>query len=312
MTVLKLDHVITTTKVADIDSHLDDYRKAGFAPVEYTVRLDPGLRNGFIALGPEYVEFAWVEDNDQFAQASAANPILAALTTTPRPFRISFVADDVKTVHDDWTARGYNLPPIQSFKPRDAHPDSQPLWSLFDIPPSILPGAWFVVEQYHRRREGVMREMSVSPNTIYAMVGVTFVSNVPKEQATRWRDVFNLAEPLQREEGIVEVRLQPHVFIWMTPEKYHEKYRLEWKFANHPFGEIAILHLYATDLEKVIAMLREAGRETVSLYDDLIGREGTLVLPDIRDGLTFLVTEYSIQTWLDERTSITGEYLEVI
>ena len=86
MAKLKLDHVITSTNIASIDVHLDDYRKAGFLPVEYTVRLDPGLRNGFIAIGPEYVEFAWVENADEFNRAAVANPILAALRAIPRPF----------------------------------------------------------------------------------------------------------------------------------------------------------------------------------------------------------------------------------
>ena len=311
MANLKLDHVITSTRVANIDAYLDEYRKAGFLPVDYTVRLDPGLRNGFIAIGPEYVEFAWIEDDDQFNQAAAANPVLAALAATPRPFRISFVTDDVKAVHDEWTERGYDLPPIQLLKPRDAPPDASPLWSLFDIPPSILPGAWFVVEQYHRHREGVVWEISISPNTIYAMVGITLVSNVPREHAAQWQDVFDLAELLQREEGIVEVRLEPHVFTWMTPEKYREKYRLPWKFASHPFGEIAILHLYASSLEKVQEMLHKAGREIAPIGNDRIGGEGILILPDMRDGLTFSVTECPVQDWLDERTAITGEHIKV-
>ncbi len=312
MAKLKLDHVITSTNIASIDVHLDDYRKAGFLPVEYTVRLDPGLRNGFIAIGPEYVEFAWVENADEFNRAAVANPILAALRAIPRPFRISFVTEDISAVHDEWTARGYDLPPIQSLKPQDAQPDDLPLWSLFDIPPSILRGVWFVVEQYHRHREGGMQEISMSPNTIYAMVGITFVSNVPGEQAARWRDVFALAEPVQREEGIVEVRLGPHVFTWMTPEKYQDTYRLPWEFANHPFGEIAILHLHANSLEKAHEMLYKAGRETAPISSDLIGGDGILILPDIRDGLTFLVTECPVQDWLDERTSITGEHIRVI
>ncbi len=312
MANLKLDHVIISTNAANIDICLDEYRKAGYLPSEYTTRFDPGLRNGFIYFGPEYVEFVSVEDEDQFNQAAAADPLMGKLRAAPRPFRISFVVDDIQTVYDDWTARGYALPPIQLLKPRDAQPESPPLWSLFDIPPSILSGAWFVVEQYLTRPKEIVQEVLTPPNTIYAMGGITFVSNMTRERAAQWRDVFDLAEPVQREEGIFEVRLEPHFFIWMTPEKYQEKHKTSWNFASHPFSEIAILHLYANDLQKAQEMLREAGREIVPLDNDLIGGEGILISPDSRDGLTFVVTEYSIQNWLDERISITGEHIKVI
>lgn len=67
------------------------------------MRHDPGLRNGFITIGPEYLEFLWVEDEALFAAAPQEE---RELRTPPRPFGIGIEAADVAAVRDAWVARG--------------------------------------------------------------------------------------------------------------------------------------------------------------------------------------------------------------
>lgn len=121
MTNIRFDHFLTYTNAANIDDYLKEYAAQGFIPHEQTVRHDPGLRNGFIGIGSEYVEFLWVEDETLFAAGDAEHRLLR---TACRPFSIGMIADDVQAVHDDWTARGYSVPAVWSKAPRDATPDT--------------------------------------------------------------------------------------------------------------------------------------------------------------------------------------------
>lgn len=79
--------------------------------------------------------------------------------------------------------------------------------------------------------------------------------------------------------------------------------------APHPCGEIAILHLLASDLRKVKSMLEGAGRKTTLLSTN--DREELFVEPDPRDGFAFLVQEGSVNAWLPERMNRTGERIEI-
>ena len=62
MSAIRFDHLITFTSATSIDDHLKEYVAQGFVPHAQTVRHEPGLRNGFVSLGPDYLEFWWVED----------------------------------------------------------------------------------------------------------------------------------------------------------------------------------------------------------------------------------------------------------
>src|SRR5574337_1174583 len=102
MLTVRADHFSTYIRTSHIDSYLAEYRNAGFSVAEQTVRHDPGLRNGFVLLGPEYLEFSWVEDEAAFAQG---HPAHAMLRQALRPWSIGLVTDDAQALHQAWTAR---------------------------------------------------------------------------------------------------------------------------------------------------------------------------------------------------------------
>jgi hypothetical protein len=160
------DHLFTFTSATSIDDYLDEYLVQGFLTHEQTVRHPPGLRNGFVSLGPDYLEFWWVEDEAQFALASMEQQ---AFRTGRHPFGIGMIAPNVQAVHDDWRACGYAVPPVSSRAPRDAPADAPPAWSFQDIPRELLPGCLCFALTYHGRSPAEHIAVRVGPNTIVAL-----------------------------------------------------------------------------------------------------------------------------------------------
>ncbi|HEX9988237.1 MAG TPA: hypothetical protein VGE45_07155 [Chloroflexia bacterium] len=58
-------------------------------------------------------------------------------------------------------------------------------------------------------------------------------------------------------------------------------------------------------------MLDAAGRAVTRLPDKRTGVDTLYVSPDPRDGFTFAITQRPAQEWLNERTAVTGENLEL-
>ena len=306
MTSIRFDHFMTYTSAPDIDGYLKEYAAQGFLPREKTVRHNPGLRNGFVFIGPEYLEFCWVEDEALFAEAEAEKKLLRA---TPRPCAIGMIAGDVQAVHDDWMARGYSIPQVSSTAPRDAPADAPPAWSFQEIPSELLPGAWSFALTYHMRPKDEATQIRIGPNTIYAISGVTFVSSEPEARATNWRDLLAPEEAVDESGNGFQVWIGPHRAMWVAPEEYQAAYGLDWTPFPYPVGELAILHLLASDLRVVKTMTEEAGRRTCPVL--VGGEEELLIAPDARDGLVFAVRQRPIEMWLRERTGRTGERLEL-
>jgi hypothetical protein len=313
---IRFDHFITYTSAADIDDYLKEYAAMGFVPLERTVRHEPGLRNGFVRFGPEYIEFCWVEDEALFEDADEEEKLLRA---APRPFGLGIVSDEVQAVHDDWTARGFSVPEVSSKAARDAPPDSPPVWSFQVIPDELLPGASCFVLTYHLRPRDQVMEIKIAPNSVYAISGVTLVSAEPEARAACWRDLLAPGEPVLQTESGFQVWIGAHWARWMTAGDYEASYGLNWSpnllagpnlvGAPHPIGEMAILHLLASDLGIARSTLEQAGRKTTAVP---VGREdGLLVAPDARDGFVFVLRQQPPETWLRERVERTGEKLRL-
>lgn len=301
MANIRFDHFITYSSAVNIDDYLKEYTAQGFLPGESTVRHDPGLRNGFIALGPDYIEFCWVEDEDLFAEADAEEKELRA---SPRPFGIGMIADDVNDVHADWTARGYSVPEVWSKAARDASPDTPPAWSFQDFPDGLLPGADCFVLTYHTRPKGVEKNIKIHPNTVFAISGVTFVSTEPEARAMCWRDLLAPGGQVVQSDLGFEASIGPHRALWMTPGTYQSTHGLDWTPASHAHGEIAVLHLFASNLATAKKMIEQSGKQVFSI--EVEDHEELLITPDARDGFVFTIRQQSTEIWSQERMARTG------
>lgn len=306
MTDIHLDHFITYTDAGSIDDYMRTYELLGFLPDRKTVRHEPGLRNRFIFIGPEYLEFCWVEDEALFARATAGEKLFRAAS---RPYGLGLIAADVHAVHADWIQRGYPVPEVISKAPRDAGPDAPPLWSFQDIPPGLLPGVWSFVLTYHARKQDDFKEIQVHPNTIYAVSGITLVAEQPESRATCWRDLLVPDEKVIQSASGYEIVIAPHRVRWMTPDIYRSTFDFDWVEAPHPTGELAVLHLLATDLDIVRQRSEQAGRGIFSSRID--GMDELVIAPDKRDGFMFSIRQYPFAWWVQERATITGERYEL-
>lgn len=306
MVSIQFDHFLTHASAANLEEYLREYAEQGFTPNDRTVRHEPGLRNGFVFFGLEYIEFCWVEDENLFA---AADEEQRSFRTASRPFGMGLIAQDVHAVHDDWTARGHPVPDVWSKAPRDAAPDAPPVWSFQDVPPGLLPGVSAFVLTYHRRKRDDIRKVIIHPNTTYALSGVTFVSPEPESRAWQWRNVLAPDEQVISSTTGFDVQIGPHRASWMSPDAYHATFERQWEPAPHPHGELAVLHLLAIDLQTVKGMLESAGRQVRNI--SINGREELFVEPDPRDGFAFAVREQPVETWLQERMDQTEEKIEV-
>ncbi|HEX9988236.1 MAG TPA: VOC family protein [Chloroflexia bacterium] len=253
MTTVKFDHFITSIGDEQIDPYLEEYREAGFQVEERTVQHHPGLLNGFIHLGPEYLEFVSVEDEELFEQGAdtAPFPDIRNLRAAQRPFAIGIVSDDVQVLHDTLIERGYDVPEVTSGRPRGAEPGAQPVWSFQALPPT-LEGALCFALTYHSRSKDTPRKVRIAPNTTYAISGVTFASDTPEERAKAWRDLLAPGGDivLEVDSDICETFIPPHFAVWMKPEKFQDHYGLSWKTSPHPWGELSVIHLLAQDLDR--------------------------------------------------------------
>ncbi len=311
MNSIRFDHFITYIDAPSIEGYLEEYRAAGFIPADETVRHDPGLRNGFLFIGREYIELCWVENEDLF---NASDPEEHVIRAALRPCSIGMLAEDLQATHDAWVAQGLTVPPIWSKAPRDAAPDAPPEWSFQGLPDDELPGAGCFVLTYHSRADSSYAKGTarIAPNTIYAIDGVTFVATEAGERAKRWRDLLAPDAAIEPRGSSASVLIGPHRATWMTPDDYHASFLRTWTPAPHKYGELAVFHLLASDLGVARDMLERAGRQVIAAPDTESGQERLLVPPDPRDGLFFEVRECPPEEWQRKRMAQTGEQIELV
>lgn len=306
---LRLEHFITSTNADTIEAQLDRYRQAGFLPNDQTVRHAPGLRNGFVPIGPEYIEFTWVEDREQFGQGGGI-PGIQDYHAATRPWGIGLEVADVEAARASWRDRGYTLPPTFSRGPRDAAPDAAPAWTFQPIPRAILPGVHCFALTYHGGSAGANRAVPVAPNSTYAIEGLTLVTAEPATRAAQWQAFLAPDEAVQEVAGASRLRIGPHTVTWLTPEEYHRRYGQNWQAAPHAAGELAMVHLLAVDLGIATRALTRAGWGVASRRDR-DDQESLFVAPDPSDGLVFAITAEPADAWAARRCARTGEKMHL-
>lgn len=301
--LLCLDHVLAYTGAATIDGAVSGYRAAGFSTLAQTVRHAPGLRNGFVGLGPEYLELLWVEDEQVFA---AAGPWRQAQRRARRPFAFALRADDLESVRAAWRERGLEVGPLTNGAPADTA-GGAPAWSFLHLPRGLLPGAACFVVRYHAVDSAARGRVRAAPNGIFALGGVSFVVAEPEVVAPRWRDLLAPGHPLDVERGERRLALGAHTLTWRTPEAFARRYAPFAPSAqlSELGGEIALVHLWSDDLDLSEDAFRRGGRAPRRTAG-LDGPE-LFVPPDPRDGFAFAIAARPIADWVSWRCELTGE-----
>jgi hypothetical protein len=305
----RFDHFLTFANTGNIDDFVEKYRALGFVVSNETRRYKPGLRNRFVSLGCEYLEIVWVENEDEFARGSPGEfgrmfNNLPELRSAARPFSIGFLSEEVEKLHREWTQRGYDIPPVWSFAP----PGKPPILSFQVIPFELLPGASCFAITYHNSAPSDVKPVERAANTVYAVEGVTFVSNAPEDDANRWKALLFPDQEVKNEQMVYSAAVPPHITWWMFPETYQNHFNIAWKPAHHRHGHLAAIHLLAEDLEIAQSMLGQ------HFIKQIVSQEKGNILVDSptgEDGVIFLIREFPIELWRSERSNVTGERIVI-
>ncbi len=173
--------------------------------------------------------------------------------------------------------------------------------------PAYLGALCFVLTSHFPAHPRTVRGPA---NSVYAVSGITFVSENPEQRAGRWRDVLAPETPLlDGQNGFI---LGPHTLTWLTPAQLARDVGLSWDPASHPFGEIAALHLLAEDLHRAEARVCRLGVPVTRLPSPDADQPALLIGPGARDGLVLVITQYPAERWAEERRARTGEKFTLV
>lgn len=293
---VQLDHLMTYTNAPSLDEVLEGYRRAGFSLSDETNRHEPGLLNGFVPIGPEYLEICWVEDKEAFLRW---DPQGHELIDDPRICGIAFKCGDLRALRDAWIARGADVP--EPWVASERGSNEGPKWTFQEIPGRLLPGAGCFALSYHRPRPPIR----VGPNTIFGLEGVTLVTPAPEKRALRWQAVLEPEGEVEEEDGGgFRLELGPHFARWLSADAFSQQFGRQVRPAVHPLGDTAAVHLLAEDLGEARRWLESAGRRTELREDG-----GLIVEPDPRDGVLFVIRQASFKAWLRSRRARGEELL---
>lgn len=307
---IDLEHIYSIINSSKLESHLDIYRKAGFYVGEKTVRHPPGMRNGFVYMGPEYIEFIWVERQREYEKEKSNYH--DEFRKHSGPFGFGFETNKIEKFNRTLTKRGYKVPSLYSRGPTDAKEGDKPWWTFQNFNRRTLPGVLPFALRYETRDLSKPRKSCIGKNGIFAISGVTFVAYNPIKDAGRWANVFGV-KVLSRKDNNVSITLGAQSLNWMRPSVFRSIYGnqacLPHKGRFTHLRKMALLHLYAESLEKAEKYFMKAGFKTQHINKpDMIG---LYVYPLKSDGYAFFISEYSVQKWLGERKSM-GQNLKLI
>ena len=284
---LRISFIRVTTAPGSYNGTPDAYRRAGFIVDEPAHHYGQARSACRIVLGTEYLELASEEPRG----ADAAF--------------IGFAAPDLLALLEDWRQRSHPFLPFAAIEPGDT-PNARP--TAF-VPELSLPGAKSGIAEEDSPPNAQTKSIVVAPNTIYALAGALFVSEEPGESAQEWHSLLAPQEPIGQKDNVYQFALGPHYLAWMPPERYEHFYGEPWHQASPAQGEIALVHLLATDLKECRRTLRDTGWVTRLLEHTNNGHRTLWAKPDSESELAFHITEQPVEEWIKVRIAITGESL---
>lgn len=294
---LRLDHVLTFTSVKRVEASLERYQLAGFVVSDHIARWEPGLRNGFVNLWPEYLELLCIDDSDSFA--NDAPDALRNAASQHRPFGLGFYSDDTVALHKQWAAKGRQITAPEMLRLATTSPDSPP--DFCEMPVPELEGAdCFVLTSYFP--DAAMRRfMDVAPNTVFGLAGVTLVTERPDLRCRDWAALLDV-EALVESPDEAFLHLGLHRFRWISEKQHESQYCFPWDSSG---SEIAVLHLLAEDASLVSRMMSDAGWTVIT------SRSGCTTAHHPEDGFVFTVEEHRASDWQRSRKTTWGEALQL-
>ena len=118
---------------------------------------------------------------------------------------------------------------------------------------------------------------------------------------------------LNKTKDNVSITLGAHTLNWMKMSVFKSIYGrgawLPYKGRFTHLRKMALLHLYAEDLNKTEKYLNQAGFRTTQINKP--DATGVYVYPLKSDGYAFFISKYSVTKWLAERKQL-GQKLQIL
>jgi hypothetical protein len=317
--LLHMDHFITFPETDDIEEYLkENYEKMGFVVSDKEVKQHPGLISRFVNLSGEYFEFNTIEDVTEFFEGKNKDKELIEIYDEHRPYGIGFVTEDIEEMYEHWRMRGYQVKDISYVVPRDFEteefdPKQDPTWTYIPFPSTYARGVKSYVIEYKKRSKEERFKFVMGDNGIYAVNGVTLVTNYPHNRGEDWSNFFyskNYHTPYLNE---CKMDLPPHFIQWITPQKFKMLYKTEYYPTKSEIGELYVIHLFTKDLEYTKNYFKERGKEVkeVNLRFGLDILKSILIERNHYDGFFFAVSERNPEEWLKWREERINERYEI-
>lgn len=283
---LALDHVTTYIDAEDVLEQLEAYRQAGFAVRDQVDLHQFGVESASIKLGAEYIELLAVPDLDQFNRAPMNDKLVCR---SLRPFAVGFKAPDLEALHRTWVDAGVELPEARTLWGENSASAERIKCRLVEIPPKKLRGAnCFVVEKSIDQLDA-----PEPANSVYGLAAITMVSTEVSERVGQWQ---RLLSPVTKAtcSGDSTIAIGHHQVRWLEPEGYRRHFKRDWILADHPFGEIAAIHLLGDDVDRAASLAAEAG---FSVERGVPAINAVLVEPDPGEGPVLAIHERPRPDW---------------
>lgn len=270
---------------APVEQHLDRYREAGFLVSDHIADWDPGLRNGFIELWPEYLEILTVADENVFADEAPAQ--LKSERARGGIHALEFYSHDTRGVHAALTGAGNHLPDVCEARLASTPADSPPDFLFLELP-HLLQGTSTITMTSMYPDAAMRRLVQVAPNGVFGLAGLTILDEDPDAAARRWSD---LTEP-----GVHDIEFLSS-----------QEWRTRWPEATQSAGVVCV-HLLSEDVSRTVTAMTAAGWEAAGT-PTIPGRVD--LLPHPADGMRFTVRSGGPHTWIRRRLEVLGEHLEL-
>ncbi len=314
--LLHIDHFSTFPDTEDIDQYLkDNYENLGFILSDQVVKQNPELISRFVLFTGEYLEFNIVENKEAFTDEKRVTKDLIEASKEHRPYGIGYVAQSIDDIYEHWRVRGYQVEDIAYLIPRDVvmeDPKQDPTWTYIPFPTTYAQGVLSYVIEYKKRKKENRYRFIMGENGIYAVNGVTFVTNYPHNRGEDWSNFFyskNNHTPYLNE---CTMDLPPHFIQWITPQKFSMIYKVDFVPTTLKVGELYIIHVFSKDLKYTKEYFESKGKKVVE-RNVRIGSErleSIIIERNSNDGFFFAVSEKDPEEWLKLRFAKVKEKFE--
>ncbi len=286
---MHIEHTYSYTRSNNLSKTLDRFVAAGFQKAANTSLHTMGRRCGFLNLSGSYLEVIAIENESEFSAAATADDCWVRMH--PRPCGMAIAAPDVDQLFQRLRTLHPTIePPVR--RTRGDDPAGPAAWEFLYLPTVATPGVQTFAVKYLQRAMGPYA-VTMGNNTVFALGGLMFCADQPRENAAQWQRTLSLLAPC---ESIADCHFRwgPQNLVWWTTEEYHARFRCPWIPSPTSIGATCALRLLAESLEVATRYFERAGFTTIRHPAD----PHLYIAPDEDTGYAFVIEQCSAEEFV--------------